>query len=167
MGLVSKLPSGTVTFLFTDIEGSTPLLHEYRDRYPGGACGASAGASGRFCTPWWCRGRHAGRCVFGRFCACVGRAGGGAQAALRDGLVGVRMGVDTGEPTAVEEGYVGIDVHRAARIAAAGQGGQVLVSRSTRDLVGGDELRDLGEYRLKDFLLLSGSTSSARASFRR
>src|SRR5256886_14718553 len=59
------------------------------------------------------------------------------------------MGVQTGEPLLTEEGYVGIDVHRAARIAAVGHGGQVLVSQSTRDLVS-EELRDLGEHRLKD-----------------
>ena len=60
------------------------------------------------------------------------------------------MGVHTGEPVVTDEGYVGIDVHRAARIAAAGHGGQVLVSQSTRDLVDADGLRDLGEHRLKD-----------------
>src|ERR687884_1460223 len=59
------------------------------------------------------------------------------------------MGVHRGEPLVTEEGYVGLDVHRAARIAGVGHGGQVLVSQSTRELV--DEgLRDLGEHRLKD-----------------
>ena len=62
----------------------------------------------------------------------------------------MRMGVHTGEPIATDEGYLGIDVHRAARIAASGHGGQVLVSQSTRDLVGAEGLRDLGEHRLKD-----------------
>ena len=60
------------------------------------------------------------------------------------------MGVHTGKPLVTEEGYVGIDVHRAARIAAVGHGGQVLVSQSTRELAGSDGLRDLGEHRLKD-----------------
>src|SRR6185312_12790728 len=60
------------------------------------------------------------------------------------------MGVHTGEPFVTDEGYVGIDVHRAARIAAIGHGGQVLVSQSTRELVSADDLRDLGEHRLKD-----------------
>jgi predicted ATPase len=60
------------------------------------------------------------------------------------------MGLHTGEPLVTDEGYVGIDVHRAARIAAAGHGGQILVSQSTRDLAGVDGLRDLGEHRLKD-----------------
>lgn len=60
------------------------------------------------------------------------------------------MGLHTGEPVVTSEGYVGIDVHRAARIAAAGHGGQILVSQSTRDLSSTDSLRDLGEHRLKD-----------------
>ncbi len=60
------------------------------------------------------------------------------------------MGVHTGEPVVTEEGYVGMDVHRAARIAAVGHGGQVLVSQSTRDLVPDERLRDLGAHRLKD-----------------
>ena len=61
------------------------------------------------------------------------------------------MGVHTGEPIVTDEGYVGLDVHRAARIAAVGHGGQVLVSQATHDLVADDDgLRDLGEHRLKD-----------------
>ena len=60
------------------------------------------------------------------------------------------MGMHTGEPLLTDEGYVGIDVHRAARIASVGHGGQILVSRSTRDLAGPDSLRDLGDHRLKD-----------------
>jgi class 3 adenylate cyclase len=73
-----------------------------------------------------------------------------------DGVVlRVRMGLHTGEPIVVGRDYVGLDVHRAARICAAGHGGQALLSQSTRELVGDDlpagvELRDLGEYRLKD-----------------
>jgi predicted ATPase len=62
------------------------------------------------------------------------------------------MGLHTGEPLLTGEGYVGIDVHRAARIAAVGHGGQILVSQSTRDLAGGDGLRDLGQHRLKDLV---------------
>jgi hypothetical protein len=62
----------------------------------------------------------------------------------------VRIGVHTGEPSVTEEGYVGIDVHRAARIAAAGHGGQILVSQATRDLPGADRLRDLGVHVLKN-----------------
>jgi len=70
-------------------------------------------------------------------------------------VVRVRMGLHTGEPTRVAEGYVGLDVHYAARIMSAGHGGQVLLSQTTRDLVeqdllAGVSLRDLGEHRLKD-----------------
>jgi predicted ATPase len=71
--------------------------------------------------------------------------------ALSSGPVQVRVGLHTGIPLASEEGYVGVDVHRAARIAASGHGGQVLVSQSTASLVDGD-LRDLGEHRFKDLL---------------
>ena len=70
--------------------------------------------------------------------------------ALAQGPVRVRIGIHTGTPLLREEGYVGMDVHRAARIAAAGHGGQVLLSKETRELVGGG-LTDLGEHRLKDF----------------
>src|SRR5205085_10721874 len=62
----------------------------------------------------------------------------------------VRMGLHTGTPLLTEEGYVGADVHRAARIAAVGHGRQVLVSTATAALVDSSELRDLGEHRLKD-----------------
>jgi predicted ATPase len=72
------------------------------------------------------------------------------KAALEPGAIRVRMGLHTGEPLVTDEGYVGIDVHRAARIAAVGYGGQILVSQSTRDLAGVDGLRDLGHHRLKD-----------------
>ncbi len=74
-----------------------------------------------------------------------------AQDALRGGPVRVRMGLHTGEPALGEEGYVGIDVHRAARVAAAGHGGQVLLSQPTRDLLDSSfELVELGLHRLKD-----------------
>ena len=90
-----------------------------------------------------------------------------AQAAL-DGRIRVRMGIHTGEPLLVDNGYVGLDVHRAARIAAIGHGGQVLLSQATCDLVGEAGLRNLGSHRL---MLTSPhrsrSTSSAPPSFRR
>src|SRR5207253_5915608 len=69
---------------------------------------------------------------------------------LSTGLIRVRMGMHTGTPHVGEEGYVGLDVHRAARIAAAGHGGQVLISASTAALLSTDGLLDLGEHRLKD-----------------
>src|SRR5215204_2798011 len=145
------LPSGTVTFLFTDIEGSTRLLHELGDGYA-----AALGEHRRLL-----RGafeRHGGVEVdtqgdaffvaFARASDAVAAAAEG-QAALEGGPIRVRMGLHTGEPAVSDGGYVGIDVHRAARIAAAGHGGQVLVSQATRDLVDA-EVRDLGEHRLKD-----------------
>jgi predicted ATPase/class 3 adenylate cyclase len=148
-----ELPRGTVTFLFTDIEGSTRLLQELGDGY------AEALAEHRLLL----RGafqRHGGVEVdtqgdaffvaFARAADAVAAAEDG-QRALEDGRVRVRMGVHTGEPLLTEEGYVGLDVHRTARIAAAGHGGQVLVSQATRELLGDSPgLRDLGEHRLKD-----------------
>ncbi len=91
-----------------------------------------------------------------------------ALAALAPGPIRVRMGIHTGTPLVADEGYVGVDVHRAARIAAAGHGGQVLVSASTAALTGADGLRDLGEHRLKDLSApRAASTSSARTTSRR
>ena len=78
------------------------------------------------------------------------RAAAQALEGLAAGPIRVRMGMHTGTPDVAEEGYVGVDVHRAARIASCGHGGQVLVSASTAALLGADELRDLGEHRLKD-----------------
>src|SRR5256885_41439 len=72
------------------------------------------------------------------------------QQALESGPVRVRMGLHTGEPRLTGEGYAGRELHRAARIAASGHGGQVVVSSATRALVDGD-LTELGEHRLKDF----------------
>lgn len=147
-----ELPSGTVTFLFTDIEGSTRLLHELGDAY------ADALAEHRRILREAFE-RHGGVEVdtqgdalfvaFSRARDALAAAS-EAQRALGDGPIRVRMGLHTGEPLLTEEGYVGVDVHRAARIAAVGHGGQILVSQSARDLVGGDELRDLGQHRLKD-----------------
>ena len=62
----------------------------------------------------------------------------------------MRIGIHSGTPLVTDEGYVGVDVHRAARIAACGHGGQMLVSAATAALIGAAELRDLGEHRLKD-----------------
>ena len=73
-----------------------------------------------------------------------------AEDAQRELETPVRMGIHTGEPTVTSEGYVGLDVHRAARISAAGHGGQVVLSETTERLLQGSKLRDLGEHRLKD-----------------
>src|SRR5437660_330118 len=134
---VVELPTGTVTFLFTDIEGSTRLLHELGDAY------ADALAEHRRVL----RGAFAGHggvevdtqgdaffVAFSRASDALAAAAEGQQGL--DGAVRVRMGVHTGEPLVTDGGYVGIDVHRAARIAAVGHGGQVLVSQSTCELVG-------------------------------
>jgi predicted ATPase/class 3 adenylate cyclase len=149
----SELPSGTVTFLFTDIEGSTRLLEKLGDDY------VDALAEHRRLLRDAIE-QHGGVEVDTQgdaFFVAFARAG-DAVAAAEDGqraLVGgpvrVRMGIHTGEPLLTEEGYVGMDVHRAARIAAAGHGGQVLVSQTTRELLGDSPaLRDLGDHRLKD-----------------
>jgi predicted ATPase len=147
---VRELPAGTVTFLFTDIEGSTKLLHELGDDY------ANALAEHRRVLREAFQ-RHDGIEVDTQgdaFFVAFARAADALSAAREgqaglDGPIRVRMGVHTGEPLVTDEGYVGIDVHRAARIAAVGHGGQVLVSQSTRELVS-DDLLDLGEHRLKD-----------------
>ena len=145
------LPTGTVTFLFTDIEGSTRLLRELGDGYA-----AVLAEHRRALRDAWRL--HEGVEVdtqgdaffvaFARASDAVAAAA-EAQRALAGGPVRVRMGLHTGEPLRSDEGYVGFDVHRAARIAAAGHGGQVLLSQATADLAGAD-VRNLGLHRLKD-----------------
>lgn len=160
---MADLPIGTVTFLFTDIEGSTRLLQELGDRYTGvlddhfrlvrraiaEGGGVEVGTEGdsvfvAFPTP------------AGAVLAAVGAQRALAAHAWPDGgTVRVRMGLHTGQGVLAADGYVGIDVNRAARIAAAAHGGQVLVSDATRGLVEhtlpeGASLRDLGRHRLKD-----------------
>jgi class 3 adenylate cyclase len=159
-----SLPGGTVTFVFTDIEGSTRLLQELGDEAYGrvssdhrrlvretfGARGGSEidtqGDAFFFSFP---RARDA-------VSAAVD-----AQRALRDHEwpegheLRVRMGLHTGEPHVGEEGYLGLDVVRAARISAAGHGGQILISETTRALLGnqlpeGVDVHDLGQQHLKD-----------------
>ncbi len=157
------LPTGTVTFLFTDIEGSTRLLQRLGDRYAEvlaahhrllrsaihNAHGHEIDAQGDALFVAFPRAKDA-------LLAAVA-----AQRAIRvhswpDRIIlRVRMGLHTGEPLSGETGYVGMDVHRAARIAAAAHGGQTLLSDTTyalvaKDLPEGIELRDLGEHRLKD-----------------
>ncbi|HYM53016.1 MAG TPA: adenylate/guanylate cyclase domain-containing protein [Candidatus Dormibacteraeota bacterium] len=157
------LPSGTVTFLFTDIEGSTRLLSDLGDRYVElismhgelirGAVAAHAGTEVS----------TEGDSFFAVFPSAVTavRAAADAQRALAsqvwpaDATVLVRMGLHTGEGRLGADNYVGLDVHRASRIAAAGHGGQVLLSEGTRALVAqqlpdGVAISDLGEHRLKD-----------------
>ena len=163
-----ELPSGTVTLLFTDIEGSTRLLHELGERYAGALAehrrlvreavsehgGVEVDTQG-----------DAFFVAFERASDAVAAAR-DVQTALASGPVRVRIGLHTGEPVATEEGYVGTDVHRAARIMGAGHGGQVLVSEATRRLLDSTvQLRDLGEHRLKD--LSAPITRRGRLSARR
>jgi predicted ATPase/class 3 adenylate cyclase len=147
-----RLPQGTVTFLFTDIEGSTRLLQERGDEYAEMLADHHRALRGEI-------GRHGGVEVntqgdaffvaFAKASDALAAAA-AARESLGDGPIRVRMGLHTGEPTVAGEDYIGIDVHRAARIAAAGHGGQILLSQATRDLVREEHLRDLGLHRLKD-----------------
>jgi predicted ATPase/class 3 adenylate cyclase len=144
------LPSGTVTFLFTDIEGSTRLLSKLGDDY------ADALAEHRRVLRESFQ-RHGGVEVDTQgdafFIAFSSAAPAVAAAVDAQGqlAVPVRMGVHTGEPHVTEEGYVGLDVHVAARICGVAHGGQVVLSQQAKDAcVRGYELRDLGLHRLKD-----------------
>jgi predicted ATPase len=141
-----------VTFLFTDVEGSTRLLHSL-----GAEAYADALGEHRRLIREACAGEGGVEVDMqgdGSFFAFPTAPGALAAAstltqALASGPIAVRVGVHTGTPLLTAEGYVGGDVHRAARIAAAGHGGQVLVSASTAQLVD-LELTDLGQHRLKD-----------------
>jgi class 3 adenylate cyclase len=160
---MSVLPGGTVTFVFTDVEGSTRLLQELGDDYA-----EVARAHRRILRDTF--GAHGGTEIdtqgdsfffsFPRARDAVAAAVDG-QRALRDHEwprgceVRVRMGLHTGEPSVGDEGYLGIDVVRAARISAAGHGGQILLSETTRALLGnqlpdGVQVHDLGQQNLKD-----------------
>ena len=148
-----ELPTGTVTLLFSDVEGSTTLLHElgaeaYADvlaehrRIVRAACAAEGGVEVD----------NQGDAFFFAFRSAPAALA-AAQAvtgALAAGRIQVRIGLHTGTPLVTEEGYVGDDVHLAARVGASAHGGQVVLSRATRELVDGLPLTDLGEHRLKD-----------------
>jgi predicted ATPase/class 3 adenylate cyclase len=156
-------PAGTVTFLFTDIEGSTHLVQRFGDDWPAllerhRAALRSAFAAHR----GWEQGTE-GDSFFVVFAsaqdAVVAAAAGQRNLAAidwpADGRIAVRIGLHTGEGNRSGNDYVGVDVHRAARIGAAGHGGQVLLSSATVALVegvlpSGLSLHDLGEHRLKD-----------------
>jgi predicted ATPase/class 3 adenylate cyclase len=152
-----ELPSGTVTFLFTDVEGSTKLLDELgAERYSEAlaehrrlireACSAEGGVEVD----------TQGDAFFFVFPSAPGALGAAAAftGELASGPIQVRVGLHTGTPLLVEEGYVGHDVHFAARVAATSHGGQVVLSAATRELcddqLQGWTLTDLGEHRLKD-----------------
>jgi predicted ATPase/class 3 adenylate cyclase len=149
---VGSAPAGTVTFVFTDIEGSTSLLEkvgvaEYAELLA---------VHHRVCREAWAA--HDGFEVDtagDAFCVAFASAGEAlaaaaeAQTALEPLGLRVRMGIHTGDVLVAETGYVGMEVHRAARIAAAAHGGQVVVSAATAALTK-QSLRDLGEHRFKD-----------------
>ena len=147
-----ELPHGTVTFLFTDVEGSTRLLHELGDAYAEVLAEHRRALRDAFARYGGVEVDTQGDAFFVAFAKASDALAAAADArdALQRGPIRVRMGLHTGEPVVTDEGYVGMDVHRAARIAAAGHAGQILVSQSTRDLIAGSGLRDLGEHRLKD-----------------
>jgi predicted ATPase/class 3 adenylate cyclase len=149
---VAELPTGTVTFLFTDVEGSTRLLHELGDGYADALAEHRRVLREAFTRRAGVEVDTQGDAFFVAFAKATDALSAAADArdALAAGPIRVRIGLHTGEPVVTDEGYVGIDVHRAARIAAAGHGGQILVSQSTRDLVEPDSLRELGRHRLKD-----------------
>jgi class 3 adenylate cyclase len=158
-----RLPTGTVTFVFTDIEGSTLLLRRLGDRY------RDTLTTHRRLL------REAFRSARGREIDTQGDSFFAAFHRARDALVAaakaqrllaqeewpegvevrVRMGIHTGEPSVGDEGYLGLDVHRAARICSAAHGGQILISQTTRELCddvlpAGSQLEPLGAYKLKD-----------------
>jgi class 3 adenylate cyclase len=161
-----QMPRGTLTFMFTDIEGSTQLLRRLRDRYPGLISDHQRIVRAAFA-------RHRGQEVDTQgesFFAIFATATEAVLAALDtqrslaahtwpDGAeVRIRIGVHTGQASAAGERVFGLAVHRAARIAAAGGGGQTLISETTRALLDDEErelprtsLRDLGPQELKDF----------------
>jgi WD40 repeat protein/class 3 adenylate cyclase len=157
------LPEGTITFMFTDVEGSTKLLDQLGEQYAVLLADQRSILREVFAK---CHGQEVdtqGDAFFVSF----SRASEAVSAAVEiqralathdwpSGVdVRLRMGLHTGEPWLVEEGYVGMDVHRAARIAHIGHGGQVLLSETTTSLVQdelpeGVELHALGHHRLKD-----------------
>jgi class 3 adenylate cyclase len=148
----SRLPAGTVTFLFTDVAGSTVLLRDLGDDYAGALAEHRRVLRDAVARYGGVEVNTQGDAFFVAFAKATDALA--AASAARDELAGgpmrARMGLHTGEPTRTHEGYVGIDVHRAARIAAAGHGGQILLSQATRDLAGAEGVRDLGVHRLKD-----------------
>ena len=160
---MSSLPGGTVTFLFTDVEGSTRLLQELGDTYAQVVDDHRRIMRERM-------GEHGGTEIDTQgdaFFFSFARAKDAAAAAVdaqralaahewpEGAAVRVRMGLHTGEPQVGEHGYLGIDVVRAARICSAGHGGQILLSETTRALLGnalpeGASVLDLGKQNLKD-----------------
>ncbi len=160
---MTSLPSGTVTFVFSDVEGSTALLKRLGDDY-----GELIAEHRRIVRDTF--GEHGGVEIDMQgdaFFFAFSRARDAVAAAVRvqrahaeqawpgGERVHVRMGLHTGEPALGEEGYLGLDVVRAARLGTAGRGGQVLLSETTRALLGsslpeGVAVQPAGERRFKD-----------------
>jgi predicted ATPase/class 3 adenylate cyclase len=163
MRVERSLPTGTVSLLCTDIEGSTRLLQSLGERYAEALAEHRRLLRTAFAEHRGCEVDTQGDAFFYAFPRAQDAVAGAvaAQRALaahrwpEELKLRVRIGIHTGEPIATGEGYVGIDVHRAARVMSAGHGGQVLLTQSTRDLLPEEladavSLRDLGEHRLKD-----------------
>ena len=161
--LMASLPGGTVTFLFTDIEGSTRLLQQLGDAYGDVVRDHRLLLREHLGDKGGTEVDTQGDAFFYSFSRAKDGVAGAvaAQRALAehewpDGAeVKVRMGLHTGEPSVGEEGYLGLDVVRAARICSAGHGGQILLSETTRALLGNDlpegvSVVDLGQQNLKD-----------------
>jgi predicted ATPase len=149
---VRDLPSGTVTFLFTDIEGSTRLLHELGDRYPEVLSEHHRAMRLAFARHGGVEVDTQGDAFFAAFdnASAAVSAAAEVQSTLAQGPVRVRMGIHTGKPIVWAEGYAGLDVHRGARICACAHGGQVVLSERTRAGLDDVAVRDLGLHRLKD-----------------
>jgi len=154
-----QLPTGTVTFLFTDIEGSTKLLERLGDHYADALAEHRRLLRRSFERQGGVEVDTQGDAFFVTFPSARGAAiaAADAQRSLAETDVRVRVGLHSGEASSSPDGYVGVDVHRASRICSAAHGGQVVLSQATRELVEGAlpddlELRDLGEHRLKDLM---------------
>ncbi len=150
----ADLPTGTVTFLFTDIEGSTRLLHALGpDEYAEALAGHRRVLREAFAAHGGVEIDTQGDAFFVAFPTAPSAASAAlaGNEALAAGPISVRMGLHTGAPTPTAEGYVGVDVHRGARVGALAHGGQIVVSPATAALLDSEPLADLGLHRLKDF----------------
>jgi class 3 adenylate cyclase len=161
---MTALPSGTVTFVFSDIEGSTALLKQLGEGYDRVLSDHRRLMRERFTERGGVEIDTQGDAFFFAFPRARDAVEAAVEAqrahAVHDWPEGcavlVRMGLHTGEPAVGSEGYLGLDVVRAARLCTAGKGGHVLLSDTTRALVGatlpeGVSIFPLGERRLKDF----------------
>jgi len=158
-----EIPRGTVTFLFTDIQGSTQLVHQYGDAYPDILNEHNSLLRAIFDSYGGYEVNTEGDSFFIAFTRAIDgiAAAAAAQSALADHVwpggttVQVRMGLHTGEPMCTGDDYTGLDVHRAARIGAAAHGGQILASEPVKMLASsrlppGVAFRDMGDHKLRD-----------------